>query len=158
MAYSNFEQRTMDLDLYFRDSSKNVHIASGGGLIPDFINQIEAEIEAFKDEVENIEQTFEVSINPNLRELLDLEEDGYEDYISSFVFNAKKGFFSYDKSRLGDFENVLFHLVAYPNINSESPAIEFMNMPQLSFVNLSLEMDSFNLNESITNDLSNFEN
>ncbi|AQW92100.1 hypothetical protein [Elizabethkingia anophelis] len=114
MAYSLIEQHSRDLDIFLRDSNKFIHFASAGGLLPEqAINSDEYNnliIEAISSDTSE----FEIDINPNLIELLGLNQDSLTTYLESFIEMARKGFFSYDKSKLGDFEDQTFHLVARP--------------------------------------------
>jgi len=114
MAYTLVEQQSKDLDIFFRDKKKLIHIASGGGQIPKQLAENDTENEKFKSEVFNLNQSFEIEISQNLRELLNLDENGYTNYISDFVDMAKRGYYSYDKTKIGDFESPTFHLVAKP--------------------------------------------
>jgi hypothetical protein len=114
MAYSLIEQHSRDLDIFLLDSNKLIHFASGGGLLPErainsdeYNNLILAEISQDLSE-------FEIEINPNLSELLNLNQENLERYLVSFIEMARKGFYTYDKSKLGNFEDQTFHLVAKP--------------------------------------------
>lgn len=114
MAYSEIEQSTLDLDLFLKDKNKHIHIASGGGKIPNRLANSDNVIEEFKSLVNNLEDNFEVDINPELPQILNLEENGIQSYLNDFVKYAKQGFYSYDKTKLGDFDDMTFHLVAKP--------------------------------------------
>tara|TARA_R110002049_G_scaffold60372_3_gene162256 strand:- start:1945 stop:2391 length:447 start_codon:yes stop_codon:yes gene_type:complete len=114
MAYSEIEQSTLDLDLFLKDKNKHIHIASGGGKIPNRLANSDNVIEEFKSLVINLEDNFEIDINPELPQILNLEENGIQSYLNDFVKYAKQGFYSYDKTKLGDFDDMTFHLVAKP--------------------------------------------
>ncbi|HUH52068.1 MAG TPA: hypothetical protein VLZ11_08210 [Flavobacterium sp.] len=114
MAYSEIEQSTLDLDLFLKDKNKHIHIASGGGKIPNRLANSDNVIEKFKSLVINLEDNFEIDINPELTQILNLEENGIQSYLNDFVKYAKQGFYSYDKTKLGDFDDMTFHLVAKP--------------------------------------------
>lgn len=114
MAYSQIEQSTLDLDLFFKDKNKYIHIASGGGRIPDILANSDNTIEEFKTILNDFKETFEIDVNPSLMEFLDIEENKLELYLESFIKYAKKGFFTYDKTNLGEFNDMTFHLVAKP--------------------------------------------
>lgn len=144
MPYSKFELASTDLDLYFKDSQKNIHIASGGGDVPQQISVLDQEIEVFSRIVQDLEFNWEVEINPNLNELLGLNRNGLELYLNDFVLNAKKGFYSYDKTILSSFEDGTFHLVAKPIRNGRiEPA--FLNIPKIELITLSTEFVTFDL-------------
>lgn len=117
MAYSLLEQETMDLDIFLKDSNKYVHIATGGGQIPNNLASLDISSEEFKNlQLDNIYD--EIEINPFLNEILNL--DNLESYLEDFIKYAKLGFYSYDKTKLGDFKNFDFHLVAKPKNGTHS--------------------------------------
>lgn len=96
---------------------------------------------------------FEVDINPNLSELLDLNENGIENYVKSFVDMASKGFYSYDKTRIGNFEDQTLHLVAKPS-SPTNPNILFENYELnenliISNLNFPSDYQIFNLSEYV---------
>lgn len=114
MPYSLIELQTRDLDLFFRDPEKHIHIASGGGLIPGILADNDLMNEAFIFQLENIEETFEIEVNPNLGSLLEITDDYLQNYLDDFERMARRGFYSYDKTKLGHFNDHFFHLVAWP--------------------------------------------
>ena len=119
MAYSQIEQETLDLDIFLKDSNKYVHIATGGGQIPDNLALLDASSQEFKDlKLDNIFNESEIEVNPLLREILNIEE--LENYLEDFIKYAKLGFYSYDKTNIGDFKNFNFHLVAKPKQGNNS--------------------------------------
>lgn len=145
MAYSEFELRTTDLDIYFEDSNKYIHIASAGGSLPNQLVNLDDENELFKESLNYDESNnFEILINPNLIELLQLDNEGLELYTEDFARNARMGFYSYDKTNLGDFDDNQFHLVARPVSNNTSDLI-FENVPQITNVNLPIDFVVFSL-------------
>lgn len=116
MAYSELEQITYDLDLFLRDERKMIHIASGGGKIPKAIANLDSIIEQSSIVFDGLQEISEVEINPNLNELLNLTNSvEIENYLSDFLTKARKGFYTYDKTNIGDFEDMTFHLVAKPS-------------------------------------------
>lgn len=114
MAYSIIEQETKDLDLFFKDNDKPIHIASAGGQIPFLLAENDIQNEEFSSEVSTLEEIFEIETNPGLIDLLNITTENLQAYLNDFISMARKGFYSYDKTNLGDFENAYFHLVAKP--------------------------------------------
>src|SRR5574343_1826661 len=114
MAYSLIEQETRDLDIFFKDSSKLIHIATAGGQIPNQLADNDKQNEEFASEVSNLEQTFEVEVNQNLAEFVNVPDNGLERYLRDFILMASRGLYSYDKTKVGNFEDQFFHLVARP--------------------------------------------
>lgn len=115
MAYSLLEQHSRDLDIFLSDGNKLIHIASGGGSLPKPILETDIYNENILSSISKSNSNFEVDINPNLIEILDLKENELQNYMTSFVDMARKGFYSYDKTRIGNFEDQTFHLVAKPS-------------------------------------------
>ncbi|AMP98692.1 hypothetical protein AY601_1780 [Pedobacter cryoconitis] len=114
MAYSIIEQQTLDIDVFFKDRVKYIHVASAGGSLPKVISENDINNNAFSIFVESLPSLFEIEINPNLVDLIDLNPNDVDMYLADFVKMAKKGFYSYDKTQLGSFDNRFFHLVARP--------------------------------------------
>lgn len=146
MAYSVIEQETLDLDLYLNDPEKKIHIASGGGRIPDRIAEFDSVIEEYKETVEEMVENGEIEINPNLIELLSLSENSLEAYLESFLDKARKGFYSYDKTKLENKQDYTFHLVAKPKDNQLLQASINDNLPKIKKV-MPTEFKPFNLRE-----------
>lgn len=147
MAYSQIEQETLDLDIFLKDSSKYVHIATGGGQIPNNLALLDNSSEEFKDlQLESIFDDTEIEINPFLNEILNIED--LENYLVDFIKYAKLGFYSYDKTILGDFKNFNFHLVAKPKDN-KSLKISYKEIEELD-VDFPDSFQSFNLQEIVS--------
>jgi hypothetical protein len=144
MAYSRIEQETRDLDLFFRDRTKLVHIATAGGRIPEVLAESDRQNEDFAQSIEAVKSIFEIEVNPNLREILGLSDNGLEGYLRDFVDMAKRGFYSYDKTKIGNFDDGTFHLVARPKgnhrFNLENALPNFVVE-----VELPVDFDTFNL-------------
>lgn len=104
MAYTDIDLETLDLDIFFTDDKKLIHITSAGGNLPKILTETDIYNEAVIEKISTRPDDFEIEINPNLGNL----------DISSFTSLAKKGFYSYDKYNAGNFEDMLFHLVAKP--------------------------------------------
>lgn len=163
MPYTIEQQFSRDIDWYFKDSNNNmVHVASAGGRLPKIIEQndelidrIHAQVVDSPDLSINLFSSFEVEINPNLSDIVSLgiEENAREFYLESFIEMAKKGFISIDKTKLNDFEDTNYHIVAYPknikpNNQDPSPIIEFEFFDSLIISNKSVNLNdwgSFNL-------------
>ncbi|MBR9847345.1 MAG: hypothetical protein GYB35_15135 [Algicola sp.] len=147
MAYSQIEQSTLDLDLFLRDKNKHIHIASGGGRIPIRLANSDNVIEEFKTSIGNLEDNFEVEINPELAQILNIEENGMASYLNDFVSYAKQGFYSYDKTKIGDFDDMTFHLVAKP----KNGQLKLMKNIDILFIqnNLPETFQTFKLDEYI---------
>lgn len=114
MAYSIIEQGSRDIDIFFRNSLRLIHIASGGGMLPNSLSEIDIINEQFIELISKIEYDNKIVINPRLNLIINQNANYFDYYFESFVQMAKKGFFSYDKTKLGVFEDMTYHLVAHP--------------------------------------------
>lgn len=114
MAYSLIEQSSQDLDIFFSDGEKLIHFASAGGRIPDRLLNSDNYNQIVTNAIAVNSPNFEIEINPNLSEILGLNNQNLESYLTSFTEMAKKGFYSYDKTKIGEFDDQNFHLVAKP--------------------------------------------
>jgi hypothetical protein len=145
MAYTSIEQETRDLDIFFEDNSKLVHIASAGGQIPIQLADNDKQNEEFASDILSFEQVFEIEVNPNLIALEIVSQNGLESYLIDFVLMARRGFYSYDKTKLGNFEDQFFHLVARPKGN-ETIEQDYKKENLLKInIELPSEFNSFNL-------------
>jgi len=146
MAYSVIEQETLDLDLYLNDPEKRIHIASGGGRIPDRIAEFDSVIEEYKETVEELTEFGEIEVNPNLTQLLNLNENSLQTYLESFLDKARRGFYSYDKTKLENKQDYTFHLVAKLKDNQTLQASRNNNLPKINKV-VPTDFKPFNLKE-----------
>lgn len=151
MAYSLIEQETRDLDIFFKDNFKLVHIATAGGQIPNQLAENDRQNEEFASEVSTLYQGFDVEVNPNLGVFENIPKDGLERYLRDFVLMASRGFYSYDKTKLGHFGDQFFHLVARPK--EKTYVILKINRVKLFKINTELPTSfvSFNLFKFIDN-------
>ena len=122
MAYSIIEQSSLDLDIFFKDEDKIIHLASAGGILPkQLLNSDVYNNRLLNTILTDYSFEFQYELNPNLVEILAINQDELENYTKTFIEMAKKGFYSYDKTVLGDFTDQTFHLVARPVISSLRP-------------------------------------
>ncbi|MFP9112880.1 hypothetical protein ACLI1A_02990 [Flavobacterium sp. RHBU_3] len=152
MAYSEIEQITRDLDIFFSDGIKLIHLASGGGILPVLLTATDNYNDQILESISSINPEFEIEINPNLSQLLNLTEDGLNNYLVSFIEMAGKGFYSYDKTNIEDKDNMSFHLVAKPTSNISSSFLrEKYHIKEIINTNQSLpeKFEPFNLTENI---------
>ncbi|MES2654690.1 MAG: hypothetical protein V4620_03825 [Bacteroidota bacterium] len=116
MAYSIIELSTTDLDIFILDKQKVVHIATGGGNIPEKLlesDRYNGELRFTFRQLLRFPES-EIEINPNISEITRLPEEQLQAYLIDFIYFAKLGIYTYDKTDLGNFESLKFHLVAKP--------------------------------------------
>lgn len=111
------DQFAYDFDWFFVDSEGQLcHVASAAGRLPTRIGRMGVE------EIQNISRLirllpaqFEYEINPRLDEIKSFESNLQRtNYLEDFILFAKRGLYSFDKSKLNNFEDPHYHLVAYP--------------------------------------------
>ena len=116
-----------DLDLFFQCGEFTSHCATAGGFVPDNIimNPRHAQIRASLLTDESLE--FKYRINPALDKILAIKYDNQgvnessfdrNSYVQDFIFFAKKGCFSFDRTYIIDPFRSEYHLVAYPIFNN----------------------------------------
>ena len=159
MGYSILELSTLDLDIFVKDNSKYIHIATGGGNLPKALLNSDAYNESLREILRNIPQfdfDIPIEINPNLTDITGINDEQLEDYLSDFTFFAKIGFYTYDKTKLGNFDDFTFHLVAKPKLDKANLAIKLFLNDQLRIFNVDFNIPSefvpFNLEEILKND------
>lgn len=120
MPYPIASQLTKDIDFFIMDAKQNkLHFASAGGILPEMIALKYSANRRIHKSVIQLEELFEVEINPNLSNILDFPNDEMRDiYLRDFIFYAKRGFHSFDRTYLGDFNDTRYHLVASPIANT----------------------------------------
>ena len=129
MEYSESYQSTRDIDWFFKIGGRNIHVASNGGKIPDFVNDIlrlrneQAKVSMLESLVplKNIivnQNVVDGRIQETLKNVSVYQYDGIssdtlkEAYLKSFKEMASKGFYSYDRV-LG--EDSKYILVCFPS-------------------------------------------
>lgn len=128
MAYSETEQHNKDIDWFFTDQTNRIfHVASAGGQLPGLISENDRNNKEISRVVDRLEPRFDVAINDGVFNIIGYQNEGdyaRSLYLESFIFYAKRGIYSCDKSVLNSFESTNYHLVA-------SPASGFLTSTQL---------------------------
>ena len=143
MAYSDIEQYTLDLNIFFKDNKKIIHIASGGGKLPVVLLSSDRYNDTFEKKLMQLPPKFNIKINPKLSNMLKLKDEELAIYLSDFIEVAKRGIYSYDKTQLGDYDNMEFHLVAKP-IQKRKIKVDDTKLIKVNTV-LTDEFEIFNL-------------
>lgn len=112
MKYSEAYQRTRDIDWFFRTGNRFIHVASNGGKLPNFVNNVNRlrNEQAAVSLLNNIKDVqVDITDYVNVRTQASVEEvqknnimvdinQLRESYLSSFVAMAQKGFYSFDRA------------------------------------------------------------
>ena len=146
MPYPITSQLSKDIDFFIKDTmDRKLHFASAGGILPEMIVMKYKANQRIQEEILKLDEIFEVEINPNLDSILDFPNNEMRDiYLRDFVFYAKRGFNSFDKTFITDFNDSRYHLVASPISNINTP--ESVNNELLE--DLKIE-ESFNVSSQI---------
>lgn len=117
MEYSHIDQETLDIDWYAVDADDVLfHVASAGGKLPDTISNSLEDTQKIAKYMRQLPFKTNASLNPKLttiKKFLDLQKE--KQYSADFISIAERGIYSFDKSFLGKYDDVLYHLVAIPN-------------------------------------------
>jgi hypothetical protein len=142
MAYSISEQISRDIDWFVLDPiDKSIHVASAGGRLPQIIADDDRTNSDILKEVRKLRPEYQFQINPNLNFIVEFESERMRElYLRDFIFMAERGFFSYDKTILGNFENDLYHLVAWPLSDSITSVNELLKTKLIKINNLFPEL------------------
>lgn len=113
-VYSTGVIRIRDIDWFCRVNGVYVHVASAGGSIPNMINDYDVLRPSQRTVagLDDINNDGEVYINEAFLNELGVNNKYYR---QSFVNMAKKGFFSFDRTNIGNPTDDHYHLVAWPN-------------------------------------------
>lgn len=154
MKYSEAYQRTRDIDWFFRAGEHYIHVASNGGKLPDFVNDVQrlrkeqAYISTLGDvkDVEVIvrDDYLEARIRASVDEArrMNIIRDVQllrKAYLSSFMSMARKGFYSFDRSNDDESRYILVcgpnkHVDLNLKLLDMSNEIEFDDETKTSFL------------------------
>ncbi|MGZ3754697.1 MAG: hypothetical protein ACXVAY_03175 [Mucilaginibacter sp.] len=111
---TDIEQETSDIDWFFTNGKEVGFVASGGGILPKSVSKRSFdEIELLATYFRGLPKTSKTIIDTNLKEVI-TSGNNTNEYLSSFIEMAEKGFFSFDKSVINRFSDTNYHLVATP--------------------------------------------
>lgn len=123
MEYSEAYQRTRDIDWFFRSGNRCIHVASNGGALPYFVNDVQrlrkeqAAVSMLEDNNDVEIVINEPYVNQRIAAIVESkrrngseninEQNVRASYLASFVSMARKGFYSYDSVHSGGSAYVL---------------------------------------------------
>ncbi|MEN2403168.1 hypothetical protein GKZ90_0025530 [Flavobacterium sp. MC2016-06] len=120
--FTDIQQQTLDIDWFFINDNKIGFVASGGGKLPNSVTNLDEKIGVISSYFRNLPDKSKVIINNKLEEIKGSTIT--ENYLSDFVYMAKRGLYVFDKSSLNNFSDLNYHLVVKP----ESP-LELEKLP-----------------------------
>ena len=131
MKYSDIYLVNHDVDWFSLVNGVYIHVASAGGVIPDFVNDDE-QLRIVQHQVEMLPFIYgedEIEFNDvAIQNVLgDNNSRARLSYIESFKVMAQKGFFSYDRTNIGEPLDNRYHLVCRPLHPDQQPQV--LNLP-----------------------------
>jgi len=109
---TSVEQETLDIDWFFTDDEHVGFVASGGGRLPKSVVENWEGIQIVIKFLRELPTVSEFLINPNINQIVEGKVDDW--YLSDFINFSKKGIYAFDKTKLNDFSDLSYHLVASP--------------------------------------------
>lgn len=152
MKYSNNYMYSKDIDWFFSINNQFIHVASAGGLLPKQIND--------RDELRNIQKKVfelpyihnqeEIELNqPFLIKRFNNNINGINNYLTSFVEMAMKGFISMDRTNLENLNDNRYHIVCMPKklkpIEGLEEIFKIEHNEQISYSSIATDIDLLNL-------------
>jgi hypothetical protein len=117
--FTETEQRGLDIDWFFTNDEHIAFAASAGGKLPESISKAPENYRLLSEFFSGLPEISEIIINADVSRIIGSTAD--ESYLKDFVYMARRGLFSFDKTIPSNFDNSQYHLVAKPvvplNIN-----------------------------------------
>ena len=133
---------THDIDWFFLSGNRLFHIASAGGILPEEIKSFDLEesylyvvsrnlnisedlVTECLDGILTGNTNVEVEVNKDYlnTSFTDNSDEEKKNYLRSFVEMALRGCYSFDRTKVEDPEDNLYHLVAWPHNDKKADAI-----------------------------------
>lgn len=109
---TEIRQQTLDIDWFFVSDNAIGCVASGGGKLPESVAFLNDEIWTITSYFRNLPEKTSIIINEELEKIKGAALT--DNYLSDFVYMAKRGLFAFDKSNLNNFLDSKYHLVTRP--------------------------------------------
>lgn len=155
------EHYFLDINWYFADYFNRLCVvASGGGILPDFLLDKESRNNNFHEMVMDLPELFKIKRNENAFENINGIDSSVnlDEYFSDFESLARKGFYVYDKVDINNTNDLKYILVAYPiyNTNIDPYPVDPNNLeliPKLNYPLISRTNSSFSRSNFVIRDL-----
>ncbi|KGO88132.1 hypothetical protein Q765_03535 [Flavobacterium rivuli WB 3.3-2 = DSM 21788] len=109
---SEIKQETSDINWFFVSGNKIGFVASGAGKLPGSVAYLDEKLGLLWSYFKNIPETSEVLLNLELESIKTTVITN--DYLEDFIFMAKRGLYTFDKTTANNFRDTNYHLVAKP--------------------------------------------
>ena len=114
--YTELDQETLDIDWFFTDDKYIGFVASACGILPKSVAELDIEDdEILYSYINSLIEQKDFLINTDLNEIA--KKRGFsitEKYLSYFIMMSKKGFYSFNKTDIGNRLDTNYHLVTKP--------------------------------------------
>lgn len=105
-------QEASDIDWFFTNTNVIGFVASGGGELLGSVVENWEESRLLASFFKELPAKTDIIINRGLDKIINGKAD--ERYLADFITMAQRGIFAYDKTILGNFSDLNYHLVASP--------------------------------------------
>jgi len=109
---TEIEQETSDINWFFLSGNKIGFVASGAGKLPGSVSNLDEKLALLWSYFKDLPETSELLINPELESIKNTIITN--DYLEDFIFMAKRGLYTFDKTTANNFRDTNYHLVAKP--------------------------------------------
>lgn len=98
---TDIQQQALDIDWFFIADDKIGFVASAGGKLPESVAILDEKIGIVSSYFRNLPEKTTVIINNELEKIKNTSIN--ENYLGDFVYMAKRGLYTFDKSLLNNF-------------------------------------------------------
>lgn len=149
--FTEIEQQTLDIDWFFISGDKIGFVASAGGKLPDSVAILDEKIGQIVSFFRSLPEKTTVIINDELQKIKNTSIT--DSYLVDFIYMAKRGLYTFDKSLLNDFSDLDYHLVAKP---TEFLSLEDLPSYIIDLINKTIYSE--NIESSLSININNFGN
>ena len=109
------EQSYLDIDWFFTNNKNIGSVASAGGKLPKSVSISKDNIQLLASYFRELPCITDGIVNPKLEEYMPRREFDERD-LTSFIFWAERGLYSFDKTLVGTFSDNRYHLIVSPAV------------------------------------------
>lgn len=109
---TEIDQETSDINWFFLSAGKIGFVASGSGRLPASVANLDEKLEVLWSYFKDLPETSEVAINTELMAIKNTVVTN--NYLEDFIYMAKRGLYTFDKTVVNNFFDTNYHLVAKP--------------------------------------------
>lgn len=144
---TEIEQQSLDIDWFFIDDSKIGFVASAGGKLPNSVANLDENIGKISSYFRSLPEKTEVIVNGKLEKIKNTNIT--DNYLKDFLYMAKRGLYTFDKTSLNNFSDTNYHLVVKPK---EHLKIEELPNEIIDLINNTIYKGNIDIDDSINLD------